>query len=118
MLTFYDRFAQRNETNPRLHGDAARAYFKVGALNDRMGRDDEAKQAYVRAVELFKGLVAEYPDVPGYRTELDEVIRRLGEVGGAGEMDRPPDEDRPPPRPSLGPRCRDHGPTRTSGGER
>jgi len=33
ILMFYDRFARQNETEPRLQGEAAWAYFKVGNLD-------------------------------------------------------------------------------------
>ena len=44
VLTFYERFAHRNEANPRLQGEAAWAYFKVGRLCEKLGRLDEAKR--------------------------------------------------------------------------
>ena len=36
VLTFYDRFARRNATNPKLQGEAAWAYCKVAALYRRL----------------------------------------------------------------------------------
>jgi tetratricopeptide (TPR) repeat protein len=70
VLTFYDRFAAGNATNPRLQGEAAWAYRRVGALSHRMGRAREAEEAYARAIAMFEGLVARFPDVPEYRSRL------------------------------------------------
>jgi tetratricopeptide (TPR) repeat protein len=70
VLTFYDRFAGQNETNPRLQGEAAWAYRKVGSLYERLGRVAEAEAAYNRAIAMFEELVARYPGDPGYRLRL------------------------------------------------
>jgi len=73
VLTFYERFAERNEANPRLQSEAARAYFRVGTLYERLGRGREAARAKARAVEMLEGLVARFPRVPEYRARLVEV---------------------------------------------
>jgi tetratricopeptide (TPR) repeat protein len=70
ILAFYERFAQGNATNPKLQGEAGRAYRKVGTLYQRLGRAREAEDSYARAVEKLERLTAEFPDVPGYRFEL------------------------------------------------
>ena len=48
VLDFYERFAQTNETNTRLEGEAARAYFKIGSLLERLDRSSEAEHAMAR----------------------------------------------------------------------
>ena len=75
VLTFYDRFAAQNATNPRLQGEAAWAYRKVGALYETLGRADEAETAYARAIAMFEELVARYPDDPEYRFKLVRDLR-------------------------------------------
>jgi eukaryotic-like serine/threonine-protein kinase len=70
VLTFYDRFARQNATNPRLEGEAAWAHRKVGALYERLGRDVDAEHAYSRAVAMFESLVARYPKDSEYRVKL------------------------------------------------
>jgi tetratricopeptide (TPR) repeat protein len=70
VLTFYDRFATRNATNPALEGEAAWAYRKVGVLNERLGRPVEAEAAYARAIGILEGLVRRYPAAPEYRLRL------------------------------------------------
>ena len=73
VLTFYERFAQGNETNPRLQGEAAWAYFKVGSLCERLDRPAEAKQSIAHAVNLLENLVARFPGVPEYRSRLVQI---------------------------------------------
>jgi tetratricopeptide (TPR) repeat protein len=70
VLKFYDRFSRQNATNPKLQGEAAWAYRKVGALYERLGRDSEAEDAYARAIAIFEELVKQHPDVPEYRYKL------------------------------------------------
>jgi tetratricopeptide (TPR) repeat protein/tRNA A-37 threonylcarbamoyl transferase component Bud32 len=70
VLSFYDRFSRQNATNPRLQGEAAWAYRKVGALYERLGRDPEAEEAYARAIAIFEELVVQHPDVAEYRYKL------------------------------------------------
>src|SRR5262249_24913581 len=70
VLTFYDRFARRNATYPKLQGEAARAYRKVGTLYQRLGRKAQPEEAYARATEKLEALVARYPDDPAFRLTL------------------------------------------------
>ena len=70
VLEFYEQFARDNATNPKLQGEAAWAYRKVGALYGRLGRADEAENAYARAITMFEQLVARHPADPEYRFKL------------------------------------------------
>jgi serine/threonine protein kinase len=73
VLDFYERFAQTNETNSRLQGEAARAYFKVGSLFERLDRHEESERAMARAVEMFERLVKQSPSAVEYRSKLIEI---------------------------------------------
>ena len=64
VLSFYDRFARENETNPRLQGEAARAYFKVGALYERLGRTGEAERPLARAMRCSTSWSRSAPTSP------------------------------------------------------
>ena len=62
VLNFYERFAERNQTNSRLQAEAARAYFKVGSLLERLDRIEEAERAIGSAqFEMFEELVGRFP---------------------------------------------------------
>jgi tetratricopeptide (TPR) repeat protein len=73
VLRFYDRFATKNATNPTLQGEAAWAYRKVGVLNERLGRSEEAEEAYAHAIRILEELAARYTDQPEYRFKLVET---------------------------------------------
>jgi tetratricopeptide (TPR) repeat protein/predicted Ser/Thr protein kinase len=82
VLTFYDRFARQNATNPRLEGEAAWAYRKVGALYERLGRNAEAERAYTRAIAMFEALALRYPNTLEYRAKLVQTFD-MAEPGSA-----------------------------------
>ncbi|WZO99996.1 serine/threonine-protein kinase [Isosphaeraceae bacterium EP7] len=74
ILSFYDRFARQNSTNPKLQFEAARAYFRVGVIREAMGKEDESLAAYGLAIGRFEELVARYPEEPQYRAELVKLF--------------------------------------------
>ncbi|MDB5352346.1 MAG: protein kinase family protein [Planctomycetota bacterium] len=74
ILTFYDRFARRNEAEPRLQGEAAWAYFKVGLLYEHLGRARDAEEAISHASGMLEDLIKRFPSVAGYRSKLVEII--------------------------------------------
>jgi tetratricopeptide (TPR) repeat protein len=74
LLSFYERFAQQNAKNPRLQGEAAWAYCRVGALYEQLGRDAEADAAIKHAVGMLENLVAQFPGVAEYRVKLVDTI--------------------------------------------
>jgi serine/threonine protein kinase len=78
VLHFYDRFAEQNETNPRLHQDAAKAYRRVWAIQQRLGQPKKAAAALERAIGLYENLVAQYPTARDYRYELAELCAHSG----------------------------------------
>src|SRR5690606_1637423 len=51
VLTFYDAYAARNQTDPRLQLEAARALRRVGVLQRRLGAPAEAERAFASALE-------------------------------------------------------------------
>ncbi|MGE3166774.1 MAG: serine/threonine-protein kinase [Planctomycetota bacterium] len=66
ILAFYDSFAARNATSPRLQEEAAHAYRRVAAIHERLAQTTEARVARARAIELFAGLVAKHPEQASY----------------------------------------------------
>jgi eukaryotic-like serine/threonine-protein kinase len=73
VLRFYEQFAHRNETNPRLQGEAAWAYFKVGLLSERLNEPDESKRSIANAIKLLENLADRFPTVPEYRSKLVQI---------------------------------------------
>ena len=76
ILSFYDAFAERNATNPRMRLEAARARRRVGMIQERRGFEEEAKEAFAKAVSLLEALHREFPDDPGFAHELAILLVR------------------------------------------
>lgn len=75
MLDFYDRFAERNRDNVALRQQTARSYARVGAIQQRLGRAEEAVAAYERAAALLR----EVSD-PSQRSDLAALLQELGQA--------------------------------------
>ncbi len=75
VLAFYDKFAARNATNPHLQREAAKAHLRVGDIQRRLERNEDAETAYLRAGALFEAALAAAP------TD-DELIRDVAEAAG------------------------------------
>jgi tetratricopeptide (TPR) repeat protein len=73
VLEFYEKFASQNSRNPRLQGEAAWAYRKVGVLYHNLGRDEEAETAYARSRVMFEELIEQFPADRGFRFRLVET---------------------------------------------
>jgi serine/threonine-protein kinase len=56
----------------------ARAYFRMGKLQQRLGLNAEAEATYRAALEEYKRLAGEHPPVPAYRQELARSHSSLG----------------------------------------
>ena len=56
VLTSYDRFARKNKANSRLQGEAAWIYHKMGLLDERLGRVDQADLAFDRTLTIYEEL--------------------------------------------------------------
>ncbi|MEM7203313.1 MAG: serine/threonine-protein kinase [Planctomycetota bacterium] len=64
---FYERFAERNAEDVSLRWEAAKARRRVGDIERRLGRYPEARSAYERAIELYRGLAPDGADTIGDR---------------------------------------------------
>jgi serine/threonine protein kinase len=72
VLTFYDRFARENATNPALNLEAARAYRRVGDLYRWLDKHDDADAAYGRAASMYDELLKLDPARHEYARGLAE----------------------------------------------
>jgi tRNA A-37 threonylcarbamoyl transferase component Bud32/tetratricopeptide (TPR) repeat protein len=72
ILKFYDRFGQLNERNPnpKLQAEAAWAFRKVGAIDKRLGREQDAALATDRAIKMLEELVKQSPNDLEFRSKL------------------------------------------------
>jgi serine/threonine protein kinase len=61
VLGFYDKFAERNATQPRLQLEAAKAHRRVAELHLWLGRQEKATASFRRAAALLDGLAVEFP---------------------------------------------------------
>jgi tetratricopeptide (TPR) repeat protein len=83
-LVFYDQFAEQNANNPKLERDTAKAYRRVGDILERLGRYDEAEQAYRRSADTLGKLIDQADQIQADDAELiaetAAVLNRLALV--------------------------------------
>lgn len=60
LLVFFDEFAGQNQTD--LRAQSATARKRVGDIQQRLGRFEEAEATYKRALEAFETLASQNPD--------------------------------------------------------
>jgi eukaryotic-like serine/threonine-protein kinase len=69
-LQFYQGFLAQKATDPVMRNETARAYSRVGDIQQMLGHTPEAVAAMRQAVALTKKLVDDFPGVPAYRVDL------------------------------------------------
>lgn len=79
-LGFYEQFAQRNESDPKVRREVAKAYDRAGVLHLRLGHYDEAAAALDRAEEVAAHLTGEFAEEPEWNGFLAEVHLHKGEL--------------------------------------
>ena len=79
-LGFYQEFLRERGDSPVVRAEAAKAYRRVGQIQDLLGQRDEAEKAYVQAAALLESLAAESPDDSFVLSEQAAVHRGLGLV--------------------------------------
>jgi serine/threonine protein kinase len=85
-LDFYQEFAKRKSSDPKIRGATAGAYYRVGAIQAILRQPGAAEEAYTRAIALFDELVAEDPSIAGYRASLAEAhYSRAGALVASGQ---------------------------------
>ena len=84
VLEFYDAFAARNQTDPRLQLEAARAHRRVGLLRTRLGEQEAAAEAYTHALERLERVNAAPDRPPGSEQELALTLFEAANVAPPG----------------------------------
>jgi tetratricopeptide (TPR) repeat protein len=79
-LEFYDQFAEQNADSPRLDRDTAKAYRRAGDILERLGRYDDAEQAYRRCIETFAKQIDRSPNDAELIADTAAVLNRLALV--------------------------------------
>ena len=77
VLASYDQFAQNNKANAQVQSEAAWVYYKMGTLNERLGRREQADQAFNRTLAIFDELSSHNPQQPAYFKRFFRVCAAL-----------------------------------------
>jgi eukaryotic-like serine/threonine-protein kinase len=80
LLKFYDRFGESNHAEPRLQREIARAYQRVGDLQERLGQFEKAETAYRRALALYEEQASASPGEADCTYQTASIQNELGLV--------------------------------------
>jgi serine/threonine protein kinase len=78
VLTYYQEFAGEKADDERARARTAKAAYRVGLIQDRLGRLGEAATAFRQALDGNEKLAADFPGEPEYRHELADCHHNLG----------------------------------------
>jgi serine/threonine protein kinase len=78
MLQYYAESAKEAAPTEQERSRQARAYLRMGVMNQILGRPQDSETAYRRAVALFKQLAADFPNNPELREQLGLSYVNLG----------------------------------------
>ena len=82
MLTYYKEFASEKAEDEAGRARTATAAMRVGVIEYRLGRKEEAAAAIRLALDGYETLAADFPAVPAYRQESGRKPQQPG--GSAG----------------------------------
>ena len=80
MLTFYDQFARQNQENVHLQKETARAYRRVGDIQQRLGQYEKAETAYRHALEIYQSLAGAAAKSGEHLTSVAAIQNELGTI--------------------------------------
>jgi len=76
LLRFFDRFAEENQTN--LSAETADARRRIGDIQVRLGKPDEAELAYQDALDTYLQLEESHPDEASFVIKVAETWNQIG----------------------------------------
>jgi serine/threonine protein kinase/Flp pilus assembly protein TadD len=77
-LQFYEEFAAEEGSDPAVRLAQATAYRRVGDIQQKLGEQAKAEEAYGRALALSRRLADDFPAEPQYRELLAGCQHKLG----------------------------------------
>jgi serine/threonine-protein kinase len=77
-LRYYEEFAREAGDTEEIRHDVARAYLRVGTIQQKLGNHEQAESALRHAQELLNQLVADFPASAGHKRELARSHDSLG----------------------------------------
>ncbi len=77
MIQYYAETSEDGGTSEQERARQARAYYRIGRMNQILGRSRDSDNAYRRAVPLFQQLADEFPMRTEYRQELAHTHNAL-----------------------------------------
>jgi len=80
MIQYYAESTREAAATEEEQSRQARAYHRMGRLNQILGRSQDSENAYRRAVALGQQLAADFPNQPQFRLELALSHNSLGAV--------------------------------------
>jgi serine/threonine protein kinase len=80
LIQYYAESARDAADTEQERSRQALAYFRIGRMNQVLGRIHDSENAYRRAVALGRQLVADFPDRPELRKQLAGSLGNLGTV--------------------------------------
>ncbi len=86
LLQFYEQFAQQNRDNAQWQYETAKAYRRVGDIQQRLGRIDKAREAYRRSLKAYESLPGRMAHEPDYAVELAATYSQLGNLAMATDQ--------------------------------
>jgi serine/threonine-protein kinase len=69
-LAFYERFVQEESDDPTARQDLGKAHLRIGVLQNDLGRQDKAREAFQNGQAVFEQLTTDFPDRADYWLDL------------------------------------------------
>ena len=80
LIQYYAESARDAPATEQERSRQALAYFRIGRMNQVLGRSQDSASAYRQAVALGRQLVADFPSRPEFREQLAGSLGNLGTV--------------------------------------
>ncbi len=80
VLTYYREFAGEKADDEQTRARTAKAAYRVGHIESRLGRKEQGRAAFQMARDGYRTLAADFPTVPDYRLNLAGNHLNLGNL--------------------------------------